>query len=164
MGSSIDYSALPLRDIHLPEPISWWPPAPGWWLLLAAMLVGVALLLHRHYRKRRHRAARSAIERIAAELEAGAEPVEALAELSIVLRRFAMSTATAENADSVPGLVGRRWLEYLDTHGGGTAFREGAGRRLLDAPYLPKGAVGRQEALEVARLLAGWVHSHRTGG
>lgn len=25
---------LPLRDIHLPETIGWFPPAIGWWLLI----------------------------------------------------------------------------------------------------------------------------------
>ena len=28
-----------LRDVHSPEPISWWPLAPGWWILLALCLV-----------------------------------------------------------------------------------------------------------------------------
>ena len=28
---------LPLRDIHLPEAVSWWPPAYGWWLLVVLL-------------------------------------------------------------------------------------------------------------------------------
>ncbi len=35
---------LPLRDIHLPAPVSWWPLADGWWLCFALLvLVAVAL-------------------------------------------------------------------------------------------------------------------------
>jgi len=53
-------SELPLRDIHLPAPLSWWPPAPGWWLLLT-LLVAIALLggylLHRYRRNALQRAA-----------------------------------------------------------------------------------------------------------
>ena len=31
-----------LRDIHLPDPLSWWPPAIGWWLLVIGSLALVA--------------------------------------------------------------------------------------------------------------------------
>ncbi len=24
-------SELPLRDLHLPDAVGWWPLAPGWW-------------------------------------------------------------------------------------------------------------------------------------
>ena len=23
-----------LRDVHMPDPISWWPPAFGWWMIM----------------------------------------------------------------------------------------------------------------------------------
>ena len=38
-------AALPLRDLRLPEPVGWWPPAPGWWILAAIVVVGEALRL-----------------------------------------------------------------------------------------------------------------------
>jgi cbb3-type cytochrome oxidase subunit 3 len=36
---------LPLKDIHLPEAISWWPPAIGWWLLLVLIPLTVFILV-----------------------------------------------------------------------------------------------------------------------
>lgn len=40
-----------LRDIHLPEPVSWWPPAPGWWLLIIITLALTAWTTHFLYRR-----------------------------------------------------------------------------------------------------------------
>ena len=31
----MDPELLPLRDLHLPEMVGWWPLAPGWWFLIA---------------------------------------------------------------------------------------------------------------------------------
>jgi len=34
-----------LKDIHTPDPISyWWPLAPGWWILAFLIIVGLVLL------------------------------------------------------------------------------------------------------------------------
>ena len=42
-----------LRDIHLPEAVHWWPPAPGWWIvttLVLALLIWLVRYLQRRYR------------------------------------------------------------------------------------------------------------------
>ena len=31
----MDPEQIPLRDLHLPEAVGWWPLAPGWWVLIA---------------------------------------------------------------------------------------------------------------------------------
>lgn len=36
-----------LADIHLPEPVSYWPPAIGWWILAALALIGLFLMLRK---------------------------------------------------------------------------------------------------------------------
>ena len=44
---------LALRDIHLPAPVGWWPPAPGWWLLAGLMLAVIIWLFWRWQQQRR---------------------------------------------------------------------------------------------------------------
>ena len=49
-----DISNIPLRDIHLPGDISWWPPAIGWWIVAALIiLLGLGLYMLKRRRERR---------------------------------------------------------------------------------------------------------------
>ena len=47
-----------LHPLRTPEPIGWWPLAPGWWVLLVAVVLLAALavyLARRHYRRNAYR-------------------------------------------------------------------------------------------------------------
>ena len=35
-----------LRDIHLPEAVSWWPLAIGWWVLGFLAIIAIAVLAY----------------------------------------------------------------------------------------------------------------------
>ena len=37
-----------LNDIVIPDPVAWWPPAPGWYVLAAILLIIFTLLAIRH--------------------------------------------------------------------------------------------------------------------
>ncbi len=161
MNQTIDYTQLPLRDIHLPAAIGWWPPAPGWWLLAALVLAGLALYAVHYYRGRHKRAALRAMTRVQQALEQGAEPVACLQSASTILRRFAMTSVAAPRGAAetldVPGLIGERWLKFLDGRWGRTEFSAGAGRRLLAAPYARPNSIDRAAALELTGLCTAWV-------
>jgi Domain of unknown function (DUF4381) len=122
-----------LRDIHLPPPASWWPPAPGWWVLCAIVLIGALFAfwkLHAKWRQRRRTAAVLAeLDRIAAGFQRKNDHAVLAAELSQYLRRLARLTRPA-----AVSLSGDDWLKHLDQHGGG-GFVDGPGRVLLDAPF-----------------------------
>ena len=158
MNPTIDVSQLPLRDIHLPGSIGWWPPALGWWLVAALVLVGIALYAVHYYRARHKRAALKAMTRVRAALEQGAEPVACLQFLSTILRRFAMtSVARAVGEPDVAGLIGERWLRYLDGRWSRTDFSAGLGKGLLVAPYARPNSIERGTALELTALCTAWL-------
>jgi hypothetical protein len=85
----IDYSQLPLRDIHLPEPISWWPLAYGWWILLGVFGVAAVLGWLYYRRQYRERAAIRGLKSVAQALAEGTAPVVCVQRISMILRRFA---------------------------------------------------------------------------
>jgi hypothetical protein len=131
---------LPLRDLHLPEAIGWWPPAPGWWVLfglLATALLYAALLARRRWRYNRPR--RLALRELARVERAHADrpdPVRLGICLSELLRRAALAY-TPRNP--VAGMTGRQWLEWLDRGLEGRPFTEGPARWLGELPYRRSG-------------------------
>ncbi|VAW90357.1 FIG00657500: hypothetical protein [hydrothermal vent metagenome] len=129
---------LPLRDIHLPAAISWWPPAPGWWLLLALVLVVVLLAWWWQRRKAALRVRVAALAEWQALMEAFQQEqnVNQLVQgLSVLLRRVSLSYDPRE---AVAALSGEAWLRYLDNRHSlsqPNSFSEGVGRLLLTGPY-----------------------------
>lgn len=124
---------LPLKDIHLPDSINWWPPAPGWWLLAVLLPLVIAAAVYLFKRLRRRTALKTAGKLLAA-IRRNQRPdkLQTLAALSALLRRVAISTAP--RAD-VAGLSGQAWLAYLDASFQDAPFSQGVGRCLADAPY-----------------------------
>ena len=157
----MDPSQIPLRDIHLPGAIGWWPPAFGWWVVMALMLAALAVYGLHWYRGRHRRIALRAVARVRIALEQGAEPVVCLQMVSTILRRFAMTSAAAVRAPGpatdVPGLIGEPWLRYLDSRWARNDFASGAGRNLLAAPYARPNSIERMTALELTALCKAWL-------
>jgi hypothetical protein len=155
----IDFSQIALRDIHEPGVIGWWPPAPGWWILVAVVVAVVVLAFLRYQSHFRERAALRALKRALERLAEGAEPAHCLQQISMTLRRFAMSRV--ERAEAVAGLTGERWLKYLDSCWARAEFVSGAGRSLAVAPYAPPGRVRAAEVATLGSLCVDWVAAQR---
>lgn len=144
-----------LRDYHLPEPVSWWPPAPGWWLLalLLTVAIGAALWLLLAYRRgsSARRAARRELQALKTTHAAGGDDATLIRGLSRLLRRFALARFPREQ---VAGLTGEAWLQFLDRYSDDSAFTQGAGRALLEAPYRPDAPL---PATELIILIERWI-------
>ncbi len=132
----MDPEQIPLRDLHLPEAIGWWPLALGWWLLIALAAVGIVFLIRAWLKVRSRSAARRfalrQLDAIVSQYEERKNPVEFGADLSELLRRTMLAYAPRLN---VAGLTGEAWLQWLDSGLAQPVFSDGPGRQLLELPY-----------------------------
>jgi hypothetical protein len=151
-----------LRGYHLPDPVSWWPPAPGWWLLallgLALLVLLAGWLVRRHRRGAASRAAQAELAAIRAALAQDGDAAACARGLSRLLRRFALVRFPRR---AVAGLSGEAWLAFLDAQGGAGRFQSGPGRLLLDAPYRPPQDL---PIAELASLVEDWIRRNQRAG
>ncbi len=154
-----------LRDLALPAPVPWWPPAPGWWILAAGLLLaGLLLALRAAARYRANAYRREALRDLDAlerdiERDIGRTDAARLAQrMAALLKRAALA---AYPRSEVAGLSGAAWLAFLDRTARIDAFSKGPARRLPDLAY-GTAADGDADALRgtaaAARL---WLRTHR---
>ncbi|MFZ5764442.1 MAG: DUF4381 domain-containing protein [Thermodesulfobacteriota bacterium] len=144
-----------LRDIHLPDPVSPWPPAPGWWIV---GLLGVGLFIGSFVlgRRWRHRTAyrRKALH----ELQRLADTPDhrlIVDELAALVKRVAIA---GFGHQQVARLSGEEWLRFLDRTGRTNQFTVGPGRALGEDRYR-RAVTADVEALR--RLVGRWIRGHR---
>ena len=115
-----------MHDIVAPDPVTWWPLAPGWWVVLLALGLALIWLGSRRYRRWKQNAYRRAALRELQSMPAS--------ELPALVKRVCLATFPREQ---VASLSGEAWLEFLDQTGNTTDFTQGPGRHLLELSYNP---------------------------
>jgi hypothetical protein len=132
----MDPEQIPLRDLHLPDPVGWWPLAPGWWLLITLAVAGIVYLLYRQYRRWRHnrlrRIALAELSRVYNNYRQGTDALTLAKDISELLRRAML--AYSPRAE-VAGLTGEPWLAWLDRGLEDQPFTTGVGRTIESLPY-----------------------------
>lgn len=137
-----------LRDIVVPDPVLWWPPAPGVYAALG--LAAVLLLacggwaLRRRMRRAYRREALGVLKRC------GAAP----ADLATLLKRAALSAYPREQ---VAGLTGAGWLQWL-AKTGTRPVPPAVGDALTVSVYAGSGTADMAALLAFVRS---WIRRHR---
>ena len=167
-----DPATLPLREIHLPESIGWWPPAPGWWILpgLVLLVAAVTWYCRLLYQRRKYSAinmARKELAEIKSRYAVDRDARHCIRSVSGLLRRLCISVfPRTESA----GLTGAEWLGFLHegiksenrerTSGNGEQQKQDErlqdmGKVLLEAPYRQQ--VTEEEVESLIGFCSDWI-------
>ena len=152
---------LPLRDIHLPAEIGWWPLAWGWWALLLLVLLLLAGLIRWWIQRKpvqRLLVLQPALRELDRIEHTYRDDPHALAqELSVLLRRIAISLYGRKKA---AGLTGNAWLEFLDQQRQSHVFSKQFRQALTELPYQPRSDANVMALLHEIRQ---WLKSRQEG-
>jgi len=103
-----------LPAIHLPAPISFWPPAIGWWLLAGLLLVLCVLVVrYLQKRKRKNQYRKIALKELARHWQTYQKtrhPANYLLAVNRLLKQFVMQQYPDNNLHT---LSGAQWLKAL---------------------------------------------------
>ncbi|WP_218354585.1 DUF4381 domain-containing protein [Alteromonas lipotrueiana] len=97
-----------LKDIQIPETVSYWPLAWGWWVVIFTVLTAAVILTVWLLRQRRFNAARrQALHELN---HIGVEADDWPSQINQLLKRTAISYYPAPK---LAGLYGQRWTQFL---------------------------------------------------
>ncbi|MBS4774164.1 MAG: DUF4381 domain-containing protein [Proteobacteria bacterium] len=139
-----------LRDIHLPDGVSAWPPAYGWWVILAGILgILLAAWLFSFLRKKSKKLyALHLLRNIHCN-----NTLDSAVQMSIILRRICVFKYPAAAT-----LFGREWIEFLNSKCKSKLSGKTA-ELLMNAPYIAeKGApFSSADVIRLRQFCQAWI-------
>ncbi|CAM4445566.1 MAG: hypothetical protein LEGION0398_MBIBDBAK_00651 [Legionellaceae bacterium] len=146
-----------LKDIHLPLEPSWWPLPIGWYFIFIFLISLVCFLSYYgfKYSRRNHYRKLALMALTKLTYEQNGDPNLQLAQLSILLKRTAL---TAYPHLLIANLYGEAWLNFLDKTSNTVDFSQGVGRILLDAPYQKNTPIPTKEIINLSKK---WIMKHK---
>ena len=139
-----------LKDIHIPDGVSAFPPAYGWWILLFAIIllpiiIRFARLAHK---KSRRYFASNYIKKIDEN-----HAVAGAIKISELLKRICVY-----KYPEAVNMFGKRWIEFLNAHAKNDISGQTA-ELLSNAPYIDKNSdkYDRQNLIELKNFALKWI-------
>lgn len=158
-----------LRDIALPDPIGFWPPAPGWWILflvaLGLIVWAIIVINRRQLNTAYRRQALIESEINWKELQETNNTRHYLEETAKLVRRCAI---IAYPRKDVKHLTGTDWLEFLDSTYAGKkpdGFTQGLSKDFASLAYQSDSVlknIDSEYLLSLQTLIVDWCKHHAT--
>lgn len=124
-----------LRDIHLPDPVGWWPLAPGWYVLMIVLLLILMFISYRIYQRQVNGLAKNKalglLKIYKDQYDKDRNAQIASARISELLRRVALVYYPRAQVASIHG---DDWIQFLNTTSKNIDFRP-VKAMLLDSPF-----------------------------
>lgn len=147
-----------LKDIHLPEAVGWWPPAPGWYgvmVVIFGLIVLITLLAYRRYlNAQAKKQALVLLKTYIVQYEKDRNTQLMSARVSELLKRVALVYFPRHQVASIHG---QEWIDFLSKTGKKIDF-EPVKTMLLDLPFKPNDKTNLDPLLIRAKL---WIQQRK---
>lgn len=149
-----------LRDIAVPQPVSWMPQTWGWALLaaiLAMIMAGLIIHLARRYRANAYRReALALLGGMESKLLDPSQREQALRDLAVILKRTALASSPRKN---IASLSGAAWVAFLEKSIDGEAGHA-LDALLDDAEYQGGSTAGALLTDDILSATRTWIRRH----
>ena len=125
-----------LNPIHLPDPVSLWPLAPGWWILICLpFVIGGLLVAWSFYKKQPKQLACKSLTQLQLELDSATTDKtqqQLLQEINQLLKRVSLILNPLGNTAKLSGAT---WGDYLVKQSEKEFFTSIQKQLLMTGPY-----------------------------